>query len=100
MLITAGVCDDTVNNTIRGKSNLEIELGKMEPAPMCGGYRLTVQSSSYDAPHSSSTIITNEFLIFQNIFMGLQSSGCRDEGYFLLELLRYKPEPVIILLLS
>lgn len=32
--------------------------------------------------------------------MSLQGSGCGDEGYFLLELLRYGPEPVIILLLS
>lgn len=86
LLITAGlcVCVMTLLITPLGVNQiLEIELGKMEPAPKCGGYRLTAKRHIL-----LLLLLLVRLLIFQNEFISFQSSGCRDEGHFFL----FKPK--------
>lgn len=57
---------------------LEIELGKIEPAAKRAGYRLTAMR------HILLLVLLMRLVILQNVFISFQGSGCRDEGYFVL----------------
>lgn len=76
------VCVMTLSITPLGENQiLEIELGKMEPAPKCGGYRLTAMRHILLLP---LLLFLRRILTFPNVSMSFQGSGCRDEGYFFL----------------